>query len=96
METTESDPDEVKRLLDIGLRMQQGKKVSFQDQLKYYRHREEVLSPKLKDGGIKVHRKLEITRMKIEEISQLIMNSGRSGGGTTGEASKRDTHKPEH
>lgn len=96
MDTPESDLDEVKKILNIGLRMKKGEEVSFQDQLEYYRHREEVLSSKLTDGGFKVHRKLEVTRMKIEEINQLIMNSGRLGGGTVGEASKRDAHKPEH
>jgi hypothetical protein len=94
-ETLKNGPDEEK-LLDIGLRMQRGEEVSFHDQLRFLRYREKILSSCLTAGDTGAFDPLEHARMQIKAMNTKITNSGRLGGGTTGQATRDDAHRPEH
>lgn len=90
MESSLSEQEET-ALLEIGLQMQIGKDVNLQDQLKFLRWREKTLSTQIKDDP-DAYTAHEDILAQIEAIDEKIMNSGDRGGGTTGQASVRDTH----
>ncbi len=96
MSIPEHESDRIQKFVDIGFRMHRGEKVSFQDQLGFLRYREEILSASLTAGDTGAFDPLEHIREKIEAINRQITDSGGLGGGTTGQASMRDTHRPEH
>lgn len=96
MSTTESDAEKEKEMVDIGLRIEKGEDVPLQDQLRYYRYRESIVSAQLSAGNTDLFHPLEHIRAQIAEINKKITDSGPKGGGTTGEGSVRDTHNPPH
>jgi len=89
METPLSESEE-RALLAIAQQMENGDDVPLQLQLKYLHWREKTLSAQIADDPDAYPAHVDILA-QIAAINEKIMNSGDLGGGTTGQASVRDT-----
>ena len=78
-------------MLAISQDMEDGKDVPPQRQLEYLNWREKIVSAQMKDDPVQILAHDSILQ-QIKAINDAITNSGDRGGGTTGQASVRDTH----
>jgi len=91
MDTRENESTEINTIADIELRLAQGKEVSTQDMLQFFRAREAVLSTQLKSGDTNAFGPLESIREQIQTLNESIQ-PGEPGTGTTGQSSRRAAH----